>query len=266
MLQKLRSLQPRQAERTGFMSYWSQCADLNSNNGTIFVGTNRFLLCIRTEQAGFGWSQYDLSFHIQARPSSWRVIRDNGQINQTSHDPFGWWSVPLGGTILHAVCHNSKAITSLPDDPDDKFALSSADCLLGRPLITVPGPIVPIFQVIDSAVASLHPLGLLTGLAWQHYSSQVLSPDVTSGLMLMAILYSAVHIRTGCILALFLLTLNKAGRWRHSISRWSIWFKGVPSGKTYICLWRRKPGTWKNYFVWHNQLNNSESIINAVFI
>lgn len=45
----------------------------------------------------------------------------------------------------------------LRDDPENKFGLSPADCLIRRPLLAVPEPIVPDF-----------PSGILATSVWLH--------------------------------------------------------------------------------------------------
>lgn len=87
---------------------------------------------------------------------------------------------PVGprAETIHLLCASSLALTPiapLRDDPNNKFPLSPADCLLGRTLYDVVEPTVPNFpgNRLDFVTSIRNSGGTGTTSIWRHYRSAI---------------------------------------------------------------------------------------------
>ncbi|XP_036341216.1 uncharacterized protein LOC118750587 [Rhagoletis pomonella] len=136
---------------TRFVSRRGPCRDLYSDNGTAFVGANRLL---REDLAV--WHSENNQRLLAGSGTNWHFI------TPSAPHQGGLWEAAVKSAKHHLVrcvgsqimwhsqfqtldtrieaCLNSRPITPLYDDPEDKFALSPGDFLIGAPLIAVPEP------------------------------------------------------------------------------------------------------------------------------
>ncbi|XP_017490530.1 PREDICTED: uncharacterized protein LOC108378737, partial [Rhagoletis zephyria] len=136
---------------TRFTSRRGPCRDLYSDNGTAFVGANRLL-----QEDVAAWNNENNQRSLASMGTQWHFI------TPSAPHQGGLWEAAVKSAKHHLVrcvgsqtmwytqlqtlaarieaCLNSRPITPLYDDPDEKFALTPGDFLIGAPLLAVPEP------------------------------------------------------------------------------------------------------------------------------
>ncbi|XP_053960640.1 uncharacterized protein LOC128864903 [Anastrepha ludens] len=134
---------------TRFISRRGPCRDLYSDNGTTFTGANRLL-----KEDLAAWQNDNNQQSLASLGTHWHFIAPSAP-----HQG-GIWEAAVKSAKYHLVrlvgaqslwysqlqtlatrieaCLNSRPLTPIYDDPDDKLALTPADFLVGAPLVAVP--------------------------------------------------------------------------------------------------------------------------------
>ncbi|XP_054738011.1 uncharacterized protein LOC129244415 [Anastrepha obliqua] len=134
---------------TRFTSRRGPCRDLYSDNGTTFTGANRLL-----KEDLAAWQNDNNQQSLANLGTHWHFIAPSAP-----HQG-GLWEAAVKSAKYHLVrlvgaqslwysqlqtlatrieaCLNSRPLTPIYDDPNDKLALTPADFLVGAPLVAVP--------------------------------------------------------------------------------------------------------------------------------
>ncbi|XP_054734809.1 uncharacterized protein LOC129242278 [Anastrepha obliqua] len=134
---------------TRFTSRRAPCRDLYSDNGTTFTGANRLL-----KEDLAAWQNDNNQQSLANLGTHWHFIAPSAP-----HQG-GLWEAAVKSAKYHLVrlvgaqslwysqlqtlatrieaCLNSRPLTPIYDDPNDKLALTPADFMVGAPLVAVP--------------------------------------------------------------------------------------------------------------------------------
>ncbi|XP_053949420.1 uncharacterized protein LOC128857701 [Anastrepha ludens] len=134
---------------TRFISRRGPCRDLYSDNGTTFTGANRLL-----KEDLAAWQNDNNQQSLANLGTHWHFIAPSAP-----HQG-GLWEAAVKSAKYHLVrlvgaqllwysqlqtlatrieaCLNSRPLTPIYDDPNDKLALTPTDFLVGAPLVAVP--------------------------------------------------------------------------------------------------------------------------------
>ncbi|XP_053956247.1 uncharacterized protein LOC128861894 [Anastrepha ludens] len=169
---------------TRFVSRRGPCRDLYSDNGTAFVGANRVL-------------KEDLAAWFKER--SIQSLADLGTrwhfITPSAPHQGGLWEAAVKSAKRHLVrvvgtqalwysqlqtlatrieaCLNSRPLVPLHDDPDDKYALTPADFLIGSQIIAIPEPDVS--EIPANRVKHWQWLRQMHQLFWKRWNEEYLA-------------------------------------------------------------------------------------------
>ncbi|XP_017468143.1 PREDICTED: uncharacterized protein LOC108360394 [Rhagoletis zephyria] len=136
---------------TRFVSRRGQCRDLYSDNATTFVGANRLM-----QEDLATWHSSQNQQYLANLGTHWHFI------TPSAPHQGGLWEAAVKSAKRHLVrvvrnqgmwysqlhtlaarieaCLNSRPLIPLSDDPEDKYALTPEDFLIGAPFIAVPEP------------------------------------------------------------------------------------------------------------------------------
>ncbi|XP_049309489.1 uncharacterized protein LOC125777807 [Bactrocera dorsalis] len=136
---------------TRFVSRRGPCRDLYSDNGTAFVGANRLL-----KEDLAAWQGENNQRSLANSGTHWHFITPSAPhqgglweaaVKSAKHHlvrcvgtQVMWYSQLQTLAVRIEACLNSRPITPLYDDPEEKLALTPGDFLIGSPLLAVPEP------------------------------------------------------------------------------------------------------------------------------
>ncbi|XP_017486035.1 PREDICTED: uncharacterized protein LOC108374567 [Rhagoletis zephyria] len=136
---------------TRFVSRRGPCRDLYSDNGTAFVGANRLL-----QEDFVAWHSESNHRALASMGTNWHFITPGAPhqgglweaaVKSAKHHLVRcvgaqsmWYSQLQTLAVRIEACLNSRPITPLYDDPQQKIALTPGDFLIGAPLLAVPEP------------------------------------------------------------------------------------------------------------------------------
>ncbi|XP_036347855.1 uncharacterized protein LOC118757228 [Rhagoletis pomonella] len=168
---------------TRFTSRRGPCRVLYSDNGTAFVGANRLL-----QEDVAAWNNENDQRSLASMGTQWHFI------TPSAPHQGGLWEAAVKSAKHHLVrcvgsqtmwytqlqtlaarieaCLNSRPITPLYDDPDEKFALTPGDFLIGAPLLAVPEP--DIREIPTNRLKQWQWVRQVHQEFWQRWSSEYL--------------------------------------------------------------------------------------------
>nr|XP_014095547.2 uncharacterized protein LOC106621290 [Bactrocera oleae] len=136
---------------TRFVSRRGPCRDLYSDNGTAFVGANRLL-----KEDLAAWQGENNQRSLADSGTRWHFITPSAPhqgglweaaVKSAKHHltrcvgtQVMWYGQLQTLAVRIEACLNSRPITPLYDDPEEKLALTPGDFLIGSPLLAVPEP------------------------------------------------------------------------------------------------------------------------------
>ncbi|XP_054085783.1 uncharacterized protein LOC128921654 [Zeugodacus cucurbitae] len=169
---------------TRFISRRGPCRDLYSDNGTAFVGANRLL-----KEDLAAWQSENNQRFLADTGTHWHFITPSAPhqggiweaaVKSAKHHLIRcvgtqvmWYGQLQTLAVRIEACLNSRPITLLYDDPEDKLALTPGDFLIGSPLLAVPEP--DIQQVPSNRLKQWQWIRQLHQRFWDRWSEEYLS-------------------------------------------------------------------------------------------